>query len=145
MSQFPKTLDHLSYSAVKTYLESPEQFKHVYIDGNKPEKSSAMSLGSIVDCMLTTPDKFEEEYAVETIERPSSSANQNAFAKEIVDLYVAGIKPQADEVWKNHYSAKNKTEEAIVTAAKELFTAWKPYMEFLIDFKNQFLIKRKKN
>lgn len=38
MTQFPKTITHLSYSAIKVFLESPEQFKHVYIDGNKPEK-----------------------------------------------------------------------------------------------------------
>lgn len=92
-----------------------------------------MSFGSLVDCMITAPDEFDNEYAVENVERPSSSAQQNAFAEEIVELYIQGIQPQADEVWKNHFSSKNKKEEAIVAAAKELFTTWKSYMEWLID------------
>jgi len=133
MTEFPKTLTHLSYSAVKVFLESPEKFKHQYIDGNKPDKTKAMSLGSLVDCMLTTPDKFEEEYALQNIEKPSSSAQQNAFAEEIVSLFIQGIQPQADEVWKHHFSVKGKAPDAIVAASKELFTKWKPYMEWLID------------
>ncbi|MHA2255518.1 MAG: PD-(D/E)XK nuclease-like domain-containing protein [Candidatus Heimdallarchaeaceae archaeon] len=145
MTQFPQTLTHLSYSAVKVFLESPEEFKHQYIDGNKPDRTKAMSLGSLVDCMLTTPDKFEEEYAIQSIDKPSSSAQQNAFADEIVETYIQGIQPEADEVWKHHFSSKGKSEEAIVSASKDLFTAWKSYMEWMIDVKKNDKIVITKN
>ena len=125
-------IKRLSYSAIKTYRDSPQKFKHVYIDGNRKVSSDVMAFGSLVDAMLTEADTFDEKYAVRTVEAPTS-AQQLAFANDIVDTAVGGITPNADEIWARHYSSKGKTPEAIIAASKVLFETLKPYMEYLID------------
>lgn len=99
-----------------------------------------MELGSIVDCLTTTPHLFDDTYAIKTMEGPSSEQQRN-FVEEIVDTYISGVTPQADVIWANHYSTKGKDEEAIVKASKALFEKLKPYMEYLINVKQNGLIE----
>lgn len=58
----------LSYSSLKAFLRSPQHYVH-YISTQK-SATPAMEFGSLIDCLILTPDKFEEKYLVtEKIDR----------------------------------------------------------------------------
>lgn len=52
---------HLSYSKLK-HLTSPVNFIDAIL--NKKERNAGMSLGTLVDCLLLTEDKFDEQFTV---------------------------------------------------------------------------------
>ena len=133
-------ITHLSYSSIKTYLDSPQEFKYQYLEGNKKKSTKAMNLGSIVDCMLTTPDDFEKIYAVRGIEAPASS-KQVAFVDDMVNTCLGGVQPIAPEIYAKHYSTKGKSEEAIEKEAKKLFDTISPYMEYLLNLRQNDLLE----
>jgi len=43
---------------------SPAHYKHVIIDGNAPDPTPSMIIGSAFDSLLLTPDQFEKDFAV---------------------------------------------------------------------------------
>lgn len=51
----------LSRSELMQMLDCPEMF----LAGGRKPRSASISLGSLVDCMLLTPDRFEESYAIQ--------------------------------------------------------------------------------
>lgn len=52
----------LSYSTIKHMLQSPRHFAHNW---HKPKEiKEEWSLGSAVDCLLLTPERYEEDFAV---------------------------------------------------------------------------------
>lgn len=64
-----KDADYRAFKAVsKSGLDwmdvSPAHYKNAVIDGNQPEPTAAMQLGSAFDSLLLTPELFREEWAV---------------------------------------------------------------------------------
>jgi hypothetical protein len=57
---------HLSSSNLKTLLTSPEQFKHEWIDGNKPVEGvkDHFTEGSFVHALILEPDTIIKDYAI---------------------------------------------------------------------------------
>lgn len=52
----------LSYSSLKNFLKSPQHYIQYITE--KKEPTAAMIFGSLVDCLLLTPDDFENQFAV---------------------------------------------------------------------------------
>lgn len=53
----------LSYSSLKQFYKSPRHYIE-YITGEKTPPTPAMVLGNVLDCMLLTPQDFEDTYNV---------------------------------------------------------------------------------
>jgi len=64
-----KNTKGVSYSRLSKLAESPQSYQAGLVD--EPD-SSAISLGSAVDIMLTEPDKFNEQIYVMTASKPSA-------------------------------------------------------------------------
>ena len=54
---------HLSYSSIKYALQDMALFE-LYMSGKLKKDSDALQFGSAYDCMLFTPDKFNEQFFV---------------------------------------------------------------------------------
>lgn len=65
--------DKLSYSALKVFSENRRAFYKQFILGETVEKDTnvAMQLGSITDCLLFTPEQFDEQFAIMNCKKPS--------------------------------------------------------------------------
>jgi hypothetical protein len=57
-----RALDRVSYSGLKTLASSPR----AYLKRDQQEATPALSLGSLVDCLATTPDLFNDNYFILT-------------------------------------------------------------------------------
>lgn len=76
----------LSYSSLKNFLRSPKHYLEYLISKYKP--TPAMILGSLVDVMVLTPDKFEDTYEIVKLSMkgaPAKSEKHNDRWKEIKD------------------------------------------------------------
>ncbi|WP_312900231.1 PD-(D/E)XK nuclease-like domain-containing protein [Chryseobacterium taichungense] len=71
---------HLSYSKLK-HLTSPVNFINALLEPKK--KNSGMSFGSIVDCLLLTEEKFEEQF--EIVENTPTTEKQEEFVNLVLD------------------------------------------------------------
>ena len=65
---------HLSYSKLK-HLSSPVNFIDAIL--NPPKRNAGMSLGTLVDCLLLTEDKFDEQFTV--IDETPTTDKQTEF------------------------------------------------------------------
>jgi hypothetical protein len=59
-----RKVDAISKSGLDLIDESPRKYQHVMIEGNKPEPSAAMKLGSAFDCYLLEPEVFAKRFLV---------------------------------------------------------------------------------
>lgn len=109
----------VSYSRLSKLGQSPQAYQAGLVDD--PE-SSAISLGSAVDVLLTQPDKFDEEIYVMTADKPSSDLMQ-----KFVDTYVdtqdkekawlaSGFKIGVDAVYKKFEKEGKAYYDAIIAA-----------------------------
>lgn len=55
--------DYLSYTSIKYALEDMVLFE-LYTKGKLEKKSDALTFGSVYDCLLFEPEKFDDRYAV---------------------------------------------------------------------------------
>ena len=69
----------LSYSSLKQFARSP--IHYIQYLNQKFEPSDSMVLGSLVDCLLLTPDDFEKTYLVIPKIDRRSKAGKEAFAE----------------------------------------------------------------
>lgn len=59
----------VSFSSLKEFLRSPMHFKYYMTTPSRAKKlppavATAMAMGKIIDCLLLTPEKFEDKFAV---------------------------------------------------------------------------------
>jgi exodeoxyribonuclease VIII len=54
--------NHLSYSSLKEFRKSPKHF--ILYKTTKRAPCDAMTLGSVVDCILLTPDEFDKKFMI---------------------------------------------------------------------------------
>jgi hypothetical protein len=65
--------DRLSYSALKTFDDNRIKFYKKFILGEQVEEdplSNDMLNGSLVDCMLFTPQDFDKKFVIATVDKP---------------------------------------------------------------------------
>ena len=65
-----RALDRVSYSSLSKLASSPQAYK-ASVEGQK-EESSYMTLGTVVDILLTDKGRFDEEVYVMTADKPSA-------------------------------------------------------------------------
>jgi hypothetical protein len=93
----------VSYSRLSNLAEGPQAYQVGLVDD--PE-SSAISLGSAVDILLTEPDKFDEKIYVMTAEKPKSDmmlkfvATYNLTGDKERAYRESGFKISVDAAWK---------------------------------------------
>lgn len=76
---------YISSSLLKLACDSPKQAYKMIKNEQGDEKSPALYYGSLVDCLLTTPDKFDEDYVVYRGKAPSDKLLD--VANEYVRIY----------------------------------------------------------
>jgi len=73
----------LSASLLKALSTSPRSARAII--ENESKESKAFTIGSLVDCLLTTPERFEEDYVI--FRGVSPSDKMLDFANEYIRLY----------------------------------------------------------
>jgi hypothetical protein len=73
----------LSASLLKALATSPRNARAII--ENENTESTAFTMGSLVDCLLTTPERFEEDYVIFTGISPTDKMLD--FANEYIRLY----------------------------------------------------------
>jgi len=72
----------LSYSSLKEFGKSPRNFINYKLAPRKPQTESQI-FGSLCDCFLTTPDKFEELFSMVT--NFPTTDNQKGFCNSMIN------------------------------------------------------------
>ncbi len=85
----------LSYSSLKEFGKSPRAFINYKLQKRKPQTESQI-FGSLCDCFLTTPDKFDELFVF--VSNFPTSENQKGFCN---DMLVNG--KTKEEAYANNY------------------------------------------
>jgi len=70
----------LSYSSLKQFYNTPRSFINYKL--SKFERTPAMVFGSLLDCLILTPENFEKEYVI--LNTTPSSVNQIGFCNDYI-------------------------------------------------------------
>ena len=95
----------LSYTKLKN-LSSPVNFIDAIL--NKKKKNDGMSLGSLVDCLLLTENKFDEQYTV--LDAVPTTDIQKVFVELM--LYKMKLEPLTEEVFEEKFKETKKESSA---------------------------------
>lgn len=104
--------ERLSYSSLKAFSESPREFINYKLKLRTP-KNEGQVLGTLCDCMLTTPDELETKIAI--VEKMPSTDMQKNFCNDVI----SGL--SIEEAHKNNY--KSGTPEKAYAPLKEYIDA----------------------
>lgn len=120
-----RAIKAVSKSALDWFAKSPAHYKHVVIDGNRPDPTPAMATGSAFDTLLLTPQIFETTYAVAPDVRRGTkawdefeAANQGKILIKNEEL--ARIKAMVDSV-RSHQAAS----ELLASGTAQVSYTWK--------------------
>jgi hypothetical protein len=97
--KMPMDIQPFSFSRLSLLDKSPYLFYKKYILGEEIEykESTAMNLGSAVDCLLSQPDKFYNLFYVSTSTKPTGQMEN--FVNKLIDL-----KEITDDAFNEAYS-----------------------------------------
>jgi len=70
--------DRISYSSIKQFDDSYKSFykEHILKENVERETNQSMILGSIVDCLLLSPDDFDDRYAIVNLTKPTGQIGE---------------------------------------------------------------------
>jgi hypothetical protein len=126
-------VEYVSYSRLSTLDKGPFLFKRKYIDGIQEERDSkALSLGSAVDCLLTTPDKFYELFIVSTITKPTGQMG------DYIDYLVKFSEEENCE--QLAYEAAGFKRDSLDKVKERFTNEGKEYYDFLLDSKEKAVL-----
>jgi hypothetical protein len=116
----------ISNSNLKTLEQNPRTFYREKILGQgETKQTSYMKLGSMVDCLLLEPHKFDERY----VEEPSGM-NRPRSKKETAFCEAALNGQTSVEAYREIYSTSSKSEATIERKALEKAEKFESYFEF---------------
>lgn len=84
MSDYFDRKGFISASFIKELSNSPKAAYSI-IKGEGSKKTPALDFGSLVDCLLTTPDEFTDKYVVFNGKKPSEKLLD--FANKYIEIY----------------------------------------------------------
>lgn len=130
----------LSYSSIK-HLDSPVNFLNYFLNPKKPQTESQKK-GSVIDCLVLTPELFEKKYSI--IEYVPTTDNQSVFCyavanshkeleeafQELFSEYYKKGKPESLNHLKEYIKALKNGKEVI---SKELYEFCKAISENLMN------------
>lgn len=93
--------ESLSYSSLKAFAKSPRNFIKYKLKERTPQTESQI-FGSLCDCLLTTPDKFEDMFKV--VDNLPTTDNQKSFC----DCIIKGM--SLEDAFKANYKRGNKDD-----------------------------------
>lgn len=103
MKRLQNKTETLSYSSLKAFAKSPRNFIQYKLKPKTPQTESQI-FGSLCDCFLTTPDKFDELFVV--VHSIPTSENQKGFCNDMIsglskeDAYANNYKTGGvEKVW----------------------------------------------
>jgi len=91
----------LSYSSLKEFGKSPRNFINYKLKKRKPQTESQI-FGSLCDCFLTTPEKFEEMFSL-VLTFPTTD-NQKGFCNDMIEC------KSKEDAFANNYSRGDLTK-----------------------------------
>lgn len=114
----------ISNSDLGLVLDSPKAFAGVKAGELEGFSSSGFRMGSALDCLILTPDIWDDTYLLEPFDMVKpSSAQETGFCS----MVLSGSK-ESDAIIEL-YVTKNKTEEAIAKMAFEKIDKFETYMD----------------
>lgn len=114
--------EHLSFSSFNRFCDSPRHFIEYKLEDR--EETRAMLEGKVLHHAVLEPDTFDEKYAVEPQDTPSSK-NQAGFAEAVA----AGDAPV--DAYASNYSCRGKSAEKMTSEASTLCDSLCKYIDFL--------------
>lgn len=82
MKRLQNKTETLSYSSLKAFAKSPRNFIQYKLKPRTPQTESQI-FGSLCDCFLTTPDKFNDLFVI--IGSVPTSENQKGFCNDMIN------------------------------------------------------------
>jgi hypothetical protein len=113
--------EKLSFSSISRFAKSPRHFIEYKLQDRV--QTPAMLLGSLVDCMVLTPDDLEDRYVKADCDTPTTDA-QKGFVNDIL----SGI--DLIQAYLNHYKPSSNKPESIQKAADKKLNELGEYIEF---------------
>src|SRR3990172_10159728 len=81
MKRLQNKTESLSYSSLKAFAKSPRNFIQYKLKPRSAQTESQI-FGSLCDCFLTTPERFENDFVV--IGSIPTSENQKGFCNDMI-------------------------------------------------------------
>jgi len=116
----------LSYSSLKEFGKSPRNFINYKLAPRKPQTESQV-FGSVCDCLLTEPEKFDLKYCV--VDNVPTTENQIGFCNDLIsgstpEQAKTNNNPRGDaqglaEYYKSYCETIKSGKQSISTATKE--------------------------
>jgi hypothetical protein len=98
IGRLQKKEETLSYSSLKEFGKSPRNFINYKLQPKKPQTESQI-FGSLCDCFLTTPERFQELFSLVT--NFPSTDNQKGFCNDMISGKTK------EDAFANNYSRGN--------------------------------------
>jgi len=145
--------DYISVSELKSFIDSPYSYYKRYIKGIRDnKKSSAMTFGSLVHCLVLEPELFDSEYLVTTVRKDARTKAyqevlEQAGKRECIspaDLERAKQCAQTARPLILEYGKDFEAENSLLyqgprgflgMKAKARFDGWSPSQEVIVDVK----------
>jgi len=129
--------DYLSYSTVKYALEDMRLFELKYLDKLK-KKTQALSFGSLYDCLLMTPEEFDDRFVlvddVDIVESLKAKGIKLPRATKVYKEFISKLeKDNPDKEMVNeqdHMQAIDMITRLEDCGAKDLYLTGKYQVEF---------------
>ena len=125
IGRLQKKEEVLSYSSLKEFGKSPRNFIKYKLKPKTPQTESQI-LGSLCDCFLTTPDKFEQMFVI--VDNFPTTENQKGFCNDVING------KEIEEAFKNNYSRGK---------AEDVYSGLKSYCDAIISKKMVCSTKQK--
>jgi len=135
---------HISFSRLALLDRSPFLFHKKYILGEEIEdkESTAMNLGSAVDCLLCQPDEFYNLFAVSTVEKPTGQMGDyvTALHYHIEKLVSQGESDVFEKAEQLAYQDAGFKRDSIDKVRERFNTEAKEYYNFLVSSKDKIVL-----
>lgn len=145
--------EYISVSELKSFIDSPYSYYKRYIQGIRDnKKSSAMTFGSLVHCLVLEPELFDKEYLVTTVRKDARTKAyqevlEQAGARQCIspaDLERAKQCAETARPLILEYGPDFEAENSLFyqgpkgflgMKAKARFDGWSPSHEVIVDVK----------
>lgn len=121
----------ISNSNIGWFLNKGPAFLHKMLTEDVPEeKNAVLERGTMIHEYLLQPEEFLKDYVIWDKSRPST-AQQEKFCQELA--FSTEIEPNKAllRAYKESYSTKGKTDQAMLEKASELKNEFKDYINYL--------------
>lgn len=140
--EYFNTKGFFSNSFLKALSESPKSAHRIIKGEQGDEKSPALSFGSLVDCLLTTPELFNEDYIIYRGKAPTDKLLD--VATEYIRIYqlegsTEGFDANACIISAQHnvgYDGRLKPE----TMIKRFEDDCKEYCTFVLNYRDKIIV-----